>query len=86
MNPYIPLPYPAWRYHREHSPLIVQNEDEDRALGEGWAASPAAFKTAPSEPEQTPDEPEIAEAPRVKRCKVCRETGHDARNCPKLKR
>lgn len=31
-----PGAYPAVRYHRDGSQRTVQNEDEDRALGEGW--------------------------------------------------
>jgi hypothetical protein len=35
-----PRAYPAVRYHRDHEPRSVQDEDEDRALGEGWGNTP----------------------------------------------
>jgi len=38
-----PGAYPTWRYHATKEAVIVKDEDEDRALGEGWADSPAKF-------------------------------------------
>jgi hypothetical protein len=40
---YEPILYPAWRYHRELPPRIVQTPDEAAALGPGWADTPAAI-------------------------------------------
>lgn len=39
--------YPSYRYHATEEPRIVQDADEEKALGAGWADSPAAF--APSD-------------------------------------
>ena len=36
--------YPKWKYHAEKPALIVHSEEEEKALGKGWAESPAAFK------------------------------------------
>jgi hypothetical protein len=38
--------YPKWKYHRELAAVIVQNENEEAALGEGWEDTPAAFAEA----------------------------------------
>jgi hypothetical protein len=32
--------FPKWKYHAMQIPLIVQNADEERALGAGWADAP----------------------------------------------
>jgi hypothetical protein len=36
--------FPSWRYHRTVPAIIVHSPEEDAALGEGWADSPAAFQ------------------------------------------
>lgn len=38
---YVYVPYPAWRYHATQEARIVETEEEDRALGQGWVRSPA---------------------------------------------
>ncbi len=50
--------YPSVRYHATEEPRTVNNPEEDEALGEGWASSPAdhGIETAPG---ATPD-PAIA--------------------------
>lgn len=64
-------PYPAWRYHAIHAPVIVKNEEEDRELGEEWSTTPlvateddlirAQIKEAGGKlPEQTPTTKENA--------------------------
>ena len=55
--------YPSWRYHRTEAAKIVHSEEEDQALGEGWADTPAAFEaaqadTGSSEPKITQEEAE----------------------------
>ena len=35
--------YPRWMYHRTKPAVIVKSQQEEAALGEGWADSPAAF-------------------------------------------
>lgn len=40
---YIYQPYPKCKYHWSEKKAIVQNAEEDAALGGGWAESPAAF-------------------------------------------
>jgi hypothetical protein len=37
------MSYPKWKYHAVKEALIVGSEAEERALGEGWAESPAEF-------------------------------------------
>lgn len=41
--------FPSFRYHATEEPRIVQDEEEDEALGEGWKSSPAdhGIETAP---------------------------------------
>jgi hypothetical protein len=41
-----PNPFPSVRYHATKPPVTVKDEDEDKALGEGWADTPAAFQKA----------------------------------------
>ena len=36
--------FPSWRYHREQEAKLVYNEEQDLALGKGWAHSPAEFE------------------------------------------
>ncbi len=36
--------YPSCRYHRDKKPVMVNNAEEDEALGPGWEDSPAKFK------------------------------------------
>lgn len=32
--------YPKWLYHRTEQAVIVNNPDEQEALGKGWAEAP----------------------------------------------
>jgi hypothetical protein len=36
--------FPSCRYHRTAPPIIVHSPEEEAALGEGWADTPAAFQ------------------------------------------
>lgn len=36
--------YPKWKFHRTERAKVVQNEEEDKALGPDWAESPADFE------------------------------------------
>src|SRR5438045_3496837 len=40
---YIYQPYPRCKYHWSGENVIVQNADEEAALGGGWCKSPSAF-------------------------------------------
>ena len=40
MNGYQHQEYPKWRYHAIKVPVVVQNAEEDAALGEGWSDTP----------------------------------------------
>ena len=45
--------YPAWRYHAELPPKLVEDDAEDAALGEGWFDNPllkVAEKPEPTDP------------------------------------
>jgi hypothetical protein len=44
-------PYPSWRYHASGARRIVENAEEDAALGPGWASTPAAFLQPPPAPD-----------------------------------
>lgn len=41
--------FPKWLYHAELPARIVKTPEEQIALGEGWADSPAAFEHKPEE-------------------------------------
>ena len=43
MKQYIYQPYPRWKYHWSGKTVVVQNAEEEAALGGGWANSPTAF-------------------------------------------
>jgi len=47
-------PYPARRYKYGEPTMVVDNADEDAALGTGWSKSPEALITPPPEPEIDP--------------------------------
>jgi len=36
--------YPKWMYHRTEPARLVQDPDEEGALGGDWAETPAAFE------------------------------------------
>jgi hypothetical protein len=61
--------YPKWMYHRTLPPVLVQDPDEQAALGDEWAVTPAAFLEP--EPTETPDcdtaDPDDEETPAKKR-------------------
>lgn len=40
--------YPSYRYHATEDPRIVNDEAEDKALGKGWADSPAKVSAEPT--------------------------------------
>lgn len=35
--------FPKWKYHSTKDALIVQDEEQEKALGSGWGESPAEF-------------------------------------------
>jgi hypothetical protein len=37
------IEYPKWLYHPDGRRLVVKNRDEEEALGDEWADTPAAF-------------------------------------------
>ena len=41
--------FPKWKYHREKKAVVVNSAEEEKALGPGWADSPADFKPQPKE-------------------------------------
>jgi len=43
MTPYVYQEYPRWKYHWTRPPVIVQNSEQEAALGGGWANTPDAF-------------------------------------------
>ncbi len=42
--------YPKWLYHRTEAAQLVQDPDEQTALGADWAETPAAFAEQADEP------------------------------------
>ena len=47
-------PYPAMRYRFAEPVMVVDNAEEDAALGTGWSKSPEALLPPPPEPEVDP--------------------------------
>jgi len=47
-------PYPAMRFKFAEPTMVVDNAEEDAALGDGWSKSPEALLEAPPEPEVDP--------------------------------
>ena len=48
-NEYIPIKHPCWRYHATEDPRLCETPEDEAALGEGWADTPAAFFDEPGE-------------------------------------
>lgn len=40
--------YPRWKYHQTESAVIVQDADEDKALGKAWHNDPALANPSPA--------------------------------------
>lgn len=38
-TPYVPKPYPAWRYHTDGRAVLVADEAASDELGDGWSAT-----------------------------------------------
>lgn len=36
--------YPKWKYHKTKEAELVFDEKQEKALGKGWAESPAEFE------------------------------------------
>jgi hypothetical protein len=51
------IAFPCWRYHRTLPARIVYSAEEEKALGEGWADTPAAFLEPEPKPVITEPEP-----------------------------
>ena len=47
--------YPAYRYHPDFGPRLVEDEKHDLALGPGWYRSPDEFPVMPLIPAAMPD-------------------------------
>lgn len=39
--------FPKWKYHATEAPALVNTEEEEKALGEGWHNSPADITKEP---------------------------------------
>lgn len=49
------MSYPKWKYHAEKSAVVVDSAEAEKALGDGWAESPADFeKSSESQVEVKP--------------------------------
>jgi hypothetical protein len=46
MSDYVYQPYPRWMFHPRKEAVIVNDPDEEKALGKGWYRSPAQFPKA----------------------------------------
>lgn len=56
--------FPKWKYHKEKKAVVVKTPEEEKALGPGWADSPAAFQAGPiGPPPNPPASEEKAEEP-----------------------
>jgi hypothetical protein len=43
--------YPKWKYHATKEAVVVDSEEEEKALGKGWKDTPAAFEKAEKDTE-----------------------------------
>lgn len=50
--------YPKYKFHKTKDPVIVKDAKEEKALGPGWAESPAFFEKPKAQEEPVEDEPE----------------------------
>jgi hypothetical protein len=42
-SPYVYQEFPKWKYHPTLNARIVQNAEEEKALGKGWCNTPNDF-------------------------------------------
>ena len=62
---YVHQEFPKFKYHSDRSAVVVENAEEEAALGKGWADAPAAAVAPPQaqrEPKAETPEPK-AETP-----------------------
>ena len=46
VNAYVPIPWPAWRYHPRQLARVFKSQEEVDAAGPGWVDSPSPEKMA----------------------------------------
>lgn len=44
--PYVFVEYPKWKYHPDKKPLVVDDYDQEKALGPDWYDTPGEAETA----------------------------------------
>lgn len=45
--------FPKWKYHPQHEPVVVDDADAEKALGDGWGDSPVFVAVAADAPAET---------------------------------
>lgn len=53
--------FPSWRYHKSGKSKLVKDEAEEKALGLGWAHSPAEFEEKAAEEKPISDSKKVDE-------------------------
>lgn len=57
--------YPKWKYHAEKPAVMVRSAEEEKALGVGWAESPAVFVEKVGEPSSKEPAKKPSKKPKV---------------------
>jgi hypothetical protein len=59
--------FPAWRYHKDHEPVIVPSLEAFERMGPGWVDSPARVNEGGMSPQAWQDAPAVDPVQRRRR-------------------
>lgn len=68
--------HPKWKYHATEQAVVVDDDDSEQALGDGWFDTPAEAKEAAEQSTKLPaDGDEITEEERLELLEIAKSLG-----------